>query len=243
MESTCENPRCGKQFERKRRDQRFCSSTCRSQVHRAIHGLNGHAAVVEKPAAPAATRPAFIAGEKVEIPEGLPPQAAWITRQQDRQIEALQQELKRVQDRADALATERDKARTELAELKTDMRIKEVESAKPTGLGALLPNGIESLLTNEHVAPVLGRLLSKLVPVESEIQGLPQSTPAGAIMQWIEAQQPATQQLFGELVAGIMQQDPSKVDDMLKRMARLLSSGTTMQTQKANVDANGTFNY
>jgi hypothetical protein len=248
--TTCANTSCSKEFVPTKSSQRFCSDSCRAKDHRRQRasgnlGNSPMPTIETKPEPTIKIKPV----EKFDLPEGLSPQANWIIRHQDRNLDTLQQQNEKLLGKIETITSERDKLRNELAEFKTDSRIKDIENTKPTGLAGILPNGIEGLLSNPFIGPVIGAVLTKVMnahsigPVPASAEG--EQNALATISQWLGSQSEDVQHSFATLISSIIQLDAGKVAATLQQLNNVLKVGSTIQnqTQNATVNASGTFNY
>lgn len=222
---------CGKEFEANREGKKYCSNTCRSKASILRNaGINqqslGQAEIF--PEKKKETKPEYTPA----APTGLNPQAQYIitdlTRQRDKAEKLLEQREGTIKEKDKTIET----LRAELAEIKTDQKIKsiEVEHKKPSGLDGILESPL-----GPYIGQALGKLAEKLVDSVS-ITGAPQlaggeagntTEAATQLHNWFMAQPGEVQEIFYALINDLEGQGPEEKLIRLKYMKNLINYGTT----------------
>jgi hypothetical protein len=247
----CASAECSNEFSPARSDQRFCSDKCRSAHTRYLkkNGLNPEPRKAQSsPSSQQQFTPAPMVSAgigKIDIPDNMPLQAQWVMKQQDREIDRLTGENQKLVSKCEQITTERDKLRDDIAELKTENKIRDIENAKPTGLNGLFPSGLEGFLNNPHIAPVVAALMGKILNVSSPpgVDAPTENDAVSALLNWINSQPEEVQQSFGELMSLIVPMEGDKVASILKQMINLVKNGSAMHQQSQGQTMNATQNY
>lgn len=267
----CELPGCDVEFELKPtgKQQRYCCTAHRNK-HLALKekelikiakgmgniepGAQEETAQVveEKPATQINMFPS-LPPKKTFLDEKEPPRASipkpgamdihtqWVFENQRKEIDRWENAFNQEREARKKEHDEADKLRTELAELKTDRKIREIESEhkKPSGLQGFTST-VESLLANEHIAPHIGAILGKLLGTGGAMGQLPAGVDEQAqqaamqIINWYGAQQADVQTNFNELINAIATQvKPDQLAPTLLRLVNVIKGGSSITKASA----------
>jgi len=261
MIKTCENTECNKEFNATRSKSKYCSRICSAQ-HAAKLGLNkpGSRALrgLETPELfpkPPEVKPEVKEvkkektkvvlddvpkrSERMSLPTGnMDIQTQFVFTMLNKEIDRFEDSAKEQKHKAEKLLTENEKLREELAQLKTDQRIKEIEdqNAKPGGLQGIT-DSLKGILDNQYIGPVIGDVIRGFM---SGGMRLPAMTGAAGgvgelnetvveVLQWFSTQNAQVQQNFKLLVDALNAvQDKARVPDLLARLVNVINQGSTI---------------
>ena len=226
---------CGNDFQSHRNHATFCSKSCRSAYGHEQRKLNGtdtgavnkttvQGEIFSKP-----TQPPKAA--QVQIMSTLPPAAALmvdlIRKESDRWETAYNKE----REARHALKAANEKLRNELAEIKTDIRIKEIESKKPGGLDGVMENP----MFQQVVIPALGKLVDRFVSGPMQIGSADGQLDGEArnqltsINAWYATLEPAEQDaLYQILTTFANAPTPEQRLELINRIKNLVQNGSTI---------------
>jgi len=223
---TCELEGCGNEFTLKPRNphQKFCSNVCRAKDHgkkktallSKFREQNDDDNVVKRSA----------------IGAGITANTDVLTKTildfKEKELDRMESAYNDERSKRKKLKEENEKLRDELAEIKTNNRIREIEETKPSGLSGLFPGGIEGIMNNPHVGPILGALLGKILAPAGDVLGGGNASAANGFIEWFEGQSDEVKTNFAELVDGLSKADPTSLADTIKRMVNVLTVGSTI---------------
>ena len=229
---TCARPGCGIEFTATNPKRRYCSNGCRGRhsIERsAMAGMESR--------------------EPVELSAtGLSPQAQYIIRDLEKRSDRWERLYDEATGEIKDLLKERDELRNALATVKTDQRIRDIENARPGGLGGLLDHPAVS-----ELVPHLGRILeSWLAPggAPGQIAGPQGAGKSAQIIKWLGMLPSDVQDNIYRMLDELSKiQDVATVNNTIQRIINLLTNGTTAQTNgagagsyaNATATATGTF--
>ena len=165
-------------------------------------------------------------------------QTQYVFNMLNKEADRFEEAAKEQKQKAEKLLAENEKLREELAQIKTDQRIAEVEAehAKPTGLQGIT-DSLKGILDNQYIGPVIGDVIRGFM---SGGLRLPQAGAAGGgvgelneavveVLQWFSTQDAQVQQNFKLLVDALNAvQDKARVPDLLARLVNVINQGSTI---------------
>jgi hypothetical protein len=186
---------CHKDFEAKRIDKRFCSTSCRSKA-----SILSRAKLGEVEASPNKS-------QRMEIDTNIPGtdvRTQYVIESQKREIDRFEKqynneaaESKRLRDEVAAL-------KETIVGMKTDAKIAEIEGSKKSALEGLGENPIV-LKILEHAGPAIGAMAMKLVEGNgaTQMQGIDPSNPGVIFLQWLSQKNETVQRTVLALLQGM----------------------------------------
>lgn len=250
---TCALPGCENQFaiQDRGRHRKYCSANHRLKHHLILKEeklKNGLGAVEEEPN----ERPATSFDVQTQIPFSLPQKKTflenkqpprmdiskpaaqdihtqWVFESQRKEIDRWEKAYHDEVAARKKLHEENDKLRSDLAELKTDVRIKKMEDEhrKPSGLQGFT-SSMEGFLNNPHIGPHIGALVGKILGTVTGQLGAPSSDEtaqaAQQIMGWYQTQSHDVQQAFNDLINGIAGVEPARLPQVLRQMVNSINA-------------------
>jgi len=237
----CEFLGCEKTFEAKRKDKRFCSATCRAKHSIISSSRMGAITDTPKPEVRKTKEPesSLPPRTSMPMPGNLDSNGQFIFNMLNRDIDRFEKAFHEERQKKKKAREEADKLRTELAELKTDLRIRDIETEnkKPSTLDGL-KESFTSLLDHPNIGPHVGNFVGNLLN-GGMAGGMGQFPAAGdeetqhtavEILNWYALQEKETQQAFKGLVDLIAQAtEPAKVNALIEKLLNVLKGGSTFQ--------------
>ena len=249
--SSCENEFALNKFAP---HQRFCGVKCKRKWDREKSKLGatpadqpGQSALFQKQATPKTPLSVKAKEEKEEVrkrtpiapPAGMDISTQFVYNLQNKEIDRWEDAYREERSKRKKAKEELEKVRHELAELKTDSKIKTIEDEykRPSGLDGLTDK-FTSLLDNPNIGPHIGQFIGNLINGggAAQLQGPaiedPETQQAAIdIVNWYALQEKTTQQAFRGLVSMIETvQDPGKVGELIGRLLNVAKGGSTINT-------------
>lgn len=172
----------------------------------------------------------------------LSPQSQYIISHQEKENNKLQRELDNARDENRALVDKNNALREEIAEIKTDYRIKEIEDKKPSGLQGLADNQLVQQLI-PHIGPSLGRLMERWLGGSQQLAGLDAAQldeeatqQISSINAWFASLPKEGQHMVYTILDSMANIQGPQLGETLNRIINLLKNGTT-----AIPSGNGTY--
>ncbi|WKZ60799.1 MAG: hypothetical protein QY309_04795 [Cyclobacteriaceae bacterium] len=245
--SKCALPTCGKEFEPLKPNQEHCSPWCRRQHNIAKKltatqpdkpGLQGNLFKKTDDEKPVMKR------ERISMPSGMDIQTQYVFNMLNKDVDRWESEAKEQSKRAEKYKEEAEKLRNQLAEIKTEEKIKEIERQheKPSGLSGLLEHA-KGLFDNPHTGPVIADILrgiftpGGIMPMQAQQLGGDEETNAVImeLLQWFAHQDKPVQLSFATLITALNTvQDKTKLPELIGRLVNIIKNGSTI------VKSNGT---
>lgn len=268
MLKTCLNPDCKKenrQFNARRSSTKYCSHEC-SNEHHPSHlrkaSLGGPQSSLESKLPdyeiPVTQKPEPMKKEQIQDDEDevkvpkrqpipLPQNMDFATQlafsMMQRELDRSEREALEFKKKAKNRRIELEKTRTELAELKTEQRINQIETEnkKPSGLQGFT-DSFKGLLDNQYIGPVVAQFLQGMMP--GGMTGLPQQAGAEGgdpeaqqalvdIFNWFAVQDKPVQMQFKELVDALNSNDKVRIPDLITRLLNVLKQGSSLVKSSA----------
>lgn len=239
----CTLPTCGKEFEPQKPNQEHCSPWCRRQHNIAKKvippaapaqpGLQGNLFKKTEDEKPVMKR------ERISAPSGLDIQTQYVFNMLQKDVDRWESEAKDNNKRAEKYKEEADKLRNQLAEIKTEEKIKEIERQheKPSGLSGLLDQA-KGLFDNQYTGPVVADILRGLFNPAGGLMMNAQNQLAGdeetnaavmELLQWFAHQDKPVQMSFATLITALNTvQDKTKLPELITRLVNMIKSGSTI---------------
>jgi hypothetical protein len=221
--SKCALPSCGKEIESTRKGVKYCSVTCRSKhsIYRTTSkALNG---LVEGGLKETETKSSEVIEneqpKRITVDHGmyakLPESAQFIIKQQEKDAARWEDAYKEERKERKKLKNENKELRQELAEVKTDERLKGIETAANANKKDLFDRIMESPI-GEHIGPALGTMLDKFMngtaPVIGQVGGVadgPADDRIVKIANWYATQPDEVKEVFFMMVDAMAGMEPN----------------------------------
>jgi hypothetical protein len=224
---------CGKEYNYKLDSSLYCGSTCRAMAGEK-KSKDSASGVYETESAKPGKSGGADSRFAMAAYTGLQPQAVYIIKDQERKIDRLEKEIDDKKSKLETIRAEKEKLQNEIATIKTDYRIKEIEDKKPTGLQGLKESGILEMFM-PYVGPGLGKLVDKLVDGGSSLQisGVDGQLDGEAsqemqnIARWYGALPKEGQKMVYHVIDGFANVQPEQLGSVLQQILNLMANGTT----------------
>lgn len=232
---------CGGEFNSVTRKARFCSDLCRNRYYRQkasgaeqkqLNGTgpaNGIGTVPEVPQP--APRSPVIKETFSQATGDLSPAAQLMFQMLKKEAERWEDAYNKERDARKKLKEVNEQLRQKLAEIQTDIKIKEIESKKPSGLNGFLENPLVQQLA-PHVGQALGKVIERLMTpaLEGATSGQPDAQVT-EIINWIgELPQDDRDAIYEILSAFAAAPSNEARSEMIARIKNLVKNGTTIAT-------------
>lgn len=232
---------CGNDFNSVTRKAKFCSDACRNRYYREqqsaaaaqVKHLNGTSSpingTVPEPPAPAPMSP-VIKETFAQATAALTPAAQLMFEMLKKEAQRWEDAYNKERDARKKLKEVNEQLRNELAEIKTDIKIKEIESKKPSGLNGFLENPLVRELA-PHVGQALGKIIERMM-TPGALEGTAGQLDAqvNEIITWIGALPESDRNnLYEILTAFASAQSDQARSQMIERIKNLVKNGTTIQ--------------
>lgn len=246
---------CGDSFLAKLSTKKTCSDRCRwiynSKIRQA-NALGGTEKPLEpepepKPITPLTTPLPSIGSDSmpkpmtISSPKNMDIHTQYVFDSQRKEIDRWENAFRDEKVRRQKLKEENDKLRNELAEIKTNNRIRDIEAShedKPSMLGGLVQGLVSDPATLEKIMPHVTNFLGTVMTMFKG--GTPSAPLVGLapgeennlgehIKVWYASQSENVQKTFYEmLVVFSMVKDPAQLHQMLVKILSLLKTGSAM---------------
>ena len=255
MIKTCINPNCKKEFNSRRSIIKYCSVACSNQhkadkIKTALSGLKGPVTDAAPELFPKPAPVAEVKKEKTKVvmddvpartkttlmpPGNMDLQTQFVFTMLNKEVDRFEDAAKEQKQKAEKLLAENEKLREELAQLKTDQRIAEIESehAKPGGLQGFTQS-LSGLLDNQFIGPVIadtirGFMGGGMRALATQPGADQLSETVVEVLQWFSAQDATVQASFQQLVKALNAvQDKTRIPDLITRLVNIVSNGSTI---------------
>lgn len=261
----CELPECGKEFFRSRSDKRYCCTAHKDkhllQKARAKRtGVNGvdasaqqqmfeepiqeeqttHTMEVDDDDEPIKAPPSLSSPARMVATPSLGPLGSFMLQQKGNETEFYKKAYEEERAKRKKIKEKYQAVTTELAELKTNNRIAEIEgNAKPKGLAGMFSGiNVMEVLNHPLAQQVAMGIVSKFGgSAAPQMGGVDQGTIP--LINWINSMSEEAKQAFAILVSEISKtEDQEKLTDLLTRLTNVVT-GNTMSAASPGA-ANGT---
>lgn len=228
----CNLPSCQHEFE-PRKGKIYCSNTCRSKASIIKNAGLGNLVPAQKEKENEPTRKPM----QVDSPvlSQLPVHAQFIIDQLKKETQRWETDFKEEREARKKLKEENRDLRNQLAEMKTEQKIKAIEEEhkKPGALEGILDSPL-----GQHLGPALGKLAERFVdaiPMNAgaatltQVAGVSgeQNEQVTQISNWYIAQPAEVQEVFYKLVNDMAGKQPDELKIKMKYIKNLLNYGTT----------------
>lgn len=246
VKKTC--PNCNKEFDAKRNRIVYCSNTCANQHHaRKVKELKGSLGqtvlnLESNEPKPTPQKEKVVVSdipkraERMTLPGSTDVHTQFVINMLYKEVDRFEDSAKEYKGKAEKLQSENEKLRDELAKIKTDQQIADIQAAnaKPSGLSGLIDQA-KGLLDNQYLGPVAADLLRGFLtggmPSIAQAQHISGGGDAETIevLQWFGTQEKTVQDNFKALVQALIAlPDQTRVPDLLVRLVNVIKQGSSI---------------